>query len=384
MFFQLKATFFSDCLIHPLDTAASPLFLQPGQSLVVYPTIDKAIGLNNGEIIELSCPGGELTFEGESAIDTVTATCAYGSYLRIFSKIFPWDETAHCQNSKAVAKYTQKDCYGGKEGVAGFDLDNGRLIELLRFCFDPHNQTTLYISYELVPWMSSFSNRPIFFEQDEGFFNVGSQDVYKLFDRVNQRKTINTQLGLNSTDTKFIDSKSQFLSRGHIAAAADFYYPVQINATYRYVNVAPQWESINGGNWNQAEISSRKYANAKKITLQVWAGTFGIAKLPHRQTQEQIPLYLFVKDNVKGLPVPEFYWKLLYNHINKTSIVLGVLNNPFLKSCDTVCSDVSSKVPWLKWSQNDIKKGCTFACSYSDFKKKVPYVPSLDVEGLLL
>lgn len=40
-----------------------------------------------------------------------------------------------------------------------------------------------------------------------------------------------------------------FLARGHLAARSDFIYIAHQRATYNFLNVAPQWQSFNGGNW---------------------------------------------------------------------------------------------------------------------------------------
>lgn len=318
----------------------------------------------------------------------VQAFCEYSTRLRIFDQPLLWNQVSSCKGSVATAKYTENNCEArGKEVVIGFALDDDRFVTQITLCFDNHNQTTLYTKYDLVPWKSSFNIKPRFMIEDKGFFNVGSKAVFEWYNRGSQRKTINNLLDLNESSKKYINDGAHFLSRGHIAAAADFYYPSQINATYRYINMAPQWQSINGGNWNQAEVDSRNYANRRNVTLKVWSGTFGVATLPNNKTKTDTGLYLYVNGAVRGLPVPALFWKMLYEPDSKKGVVLIVLNNPYIDndSKHIICTDISVQVSWLNWNKTIIENGYSYACSVPDFKKVVDYAPNIElVNGLLI
>lgn len=73
-----------------------------------------------------------------------------------------------------------------------------------------------------------------------------------------QKKAFNTILGSGGAD-KYI-STSSFLSRGHLAPDADFIYNAGQLATYYHVNVAPQWQVFNAGNWLAVETAVRDLA----------------------------------------------------------------------------------------------------------------------------
>lgn len=164
------------------------------------------------------------------------------------------------------------------------------------------------------------------FDQERCFYI--NKTVDNLYKKIVQRNTINTLLGLTAKSTKCIkNDKLYYLSRSHLAAKADFFYSAQQNASSKYINVAPQWQSFNGFNWNQTENDSRDYASRHNITLQ-WTGTYGYASLPHAQTRKEIKLYLYTVDNARALPVPALYWKILYSSDKNKGIVLIGLNNP--------------------------------------------------------
>ena len=53
---------------------------------------------------------------------------------------------------------------------------------------------------------------------------------------------------------------TNFLARGHLAPSAAFIYKLERDATYYFINVAPQFQSFNSGNWMALELATRKVA----------------------------------------------------------------------------------------------------------------------------
>lgn len=209
-----------------------------------------------------------------------------------------------------------------------------------------------------------------------------------LYVRGGQQATINGLLGLSASSTKYIeDSSDYFLSRGHLTAKADFVYGPQQTATFHYVNAAPQWQTFNGDNWNTLEADVRDYAEENELDLKVYTGTYGVSTLPHEDTKEEIPLYLYVDDNGnKAIPVPELYWKVVYNPETKQGVALLGVNNPYQTDVtkSVICKDISSQINWLNWKPTDQKAGYSYACEVDDLRKSVTYLPEFEVQGLLL
>jgi len=103
-----------------------------------------------------------------------------------------------------------------------------------------------------------------------------------------------------------------FLSRGHLAANADFVYGSAQRATFWFLNVAPQWQTFNGANWAQIEDSARDFAATNGNDLVVYTGTHGVTTLDD-VNGNPAEIYIAYDSNGNGvLRVPEFYWKIVY------------------------------------------------------------------------
>ena len=102
-------------------------------------------------------------------------------------------------------------------------------------------------------------------------------DIYK---RRNQRRVVTALLGgVTKIDGEYIiETKPKardYFAKGHLAPDANFVYEVLQDATYYFINVAPQvrpfwiflihhtcqFQSFNGGNWKALESDVRNLAS---------------------------------------------------------------------------------------------------------------------------
>ncbi|GFG38326.1 hypothetical protein Cfor_01737 [Coptotermes formosanus] len=202
-----------------------------------------------------------------------------------------------------------------------------------------------------------------------------------------QRQTVGTLLGSSLQGDKYIaETSDYYLDKGHLSANADFVYGSQRRATFRYVNILPQWKSFNGGNWNELEKSVRTYADKKKLDLDIYTGTYGILTFPNVKGVET-GLYLYVdNNNNKAIPVPKLFWKAVYDPNSQAGIVIVGINNPYLSGPQgdyLICNDVCSKISWLQWDQKNTTKGYLYCCDVNDFRSTVKTLPEFTVSGLL-
>lgn len=117
----------------------------------------------------------------------------------------------------------------------------------MEICHDNKSGSTKWSHHQLKPNnIYHQRNVPrIPFIQD-GFYKGINPN--KLYSRAIQRTTIAQILGSDELAGEIIAEKGDlYLTRGHLAAKADYIFAPHQLATFYFINVAPQWQTFNGG-----------------------------------------------------------------------------------------------------------------------------------------
>lgn len=132
------------------------------------------------------------------------------------------------------------------------------------------------------------------------------------------------------------------------------------------------------------EQNVREYAIKRDAHLDVYTGTFGVATLDDVRGREQ-QLYLYNQDGRKALPVPRYYWKVVYNPKTKAGAAFVSFNNPYARvlTRDVFCETVCDQIKWVKWHPVDVVKGVSFCCEVDHFRNVVEDLPEFKTKGLL-
>ncbi|XP_030758961.1 uncharacterized protein LOC115884504 [Sitophilus oryzae] len=372
-----------DCRISPYGNL-SPIVVLHNQNEFLYPEFhDLDLRFPPGTSVDFLCPGGEIIIGSNTYTDISMATCIVGSLFEIHSQHVDFNDITCSRIPDKNARYTGLDCENnGKEIEIGFETSNNFLRTVL-VCFDQSTQLALHTRVNITRAINkrvTSTPRPSFI-QGRSLYSITSVNSY--YTRVNQRTTINNQLGLPAESTQYINTNTYYLARGHMTARSDNFYPSEQNSTFFFVNAAPQWQIFNAGNWYKVEISVRDYAEANDVDLIQWTGVYGVLTLPDSRGHPT-ELYIYDVNGVKNLPVPEIFWKVVYDPISLRGIAIIGLNNPYAKSYTVFCDDVSDQIDWIHVAWDSVPEGLIYACEIEDFKKTVSYVPSFPVSGLLV
>lgn len=342
-----------------------------------------------GEIVNVTCVGGDVVLNSAVLVNqtNIAAKCTSGLEFEINQKAVNISQVNCTANPSHFATETGRNCPGTNYTEIEIRLDveppfSSHLIS----CFDHGSKNVVYTWYNLTSKISGQSslNRESAFT--EGTFYNLTLDVNILYTKSRQARTINKLLGLSNNNPKYVNQSSGnfYLARGHLTANRDFVYDAQQRSTFYFVNVAPQWQCFNNGNWKTVEENLRNFASEQKVDLAVYTGTYGISTLPHEETGEETQLYLHVANNSEpAIPVPKFFWKFAYDAKTKEGLVFVGTNNPYKNEKEEICKDVSDSIKWLTWKKDDQISGYSYACSFEDFREVVAYLPNFEVNALL-
>jgi hypothetical protein len=372
-----------------VPTDPQPLYIWPGTERFVFSEgTDGIIRIPGGSSIEMFCSSGWRT-PGLSS-SSVIAQCVSGQQYLVNGQQIQFSQFV-CNNiAEHTAQRTGNTCNGGAATLVRIGFQVGtRFITVINVCFDEGLETTLYTQYEMTPpnarWQINFV-RPSFIE---GIFFPG-RDMNNVYSAIVQRARISSILGSTELGAKYVQAFTDFfLARGHLAARADFVNWPHQHATFYFINAAPQWQVFNGFNWERAEDSVRMLIRNRRLSLDVFTGTFGIMTL---NDINGIPRQIFLTDDANNnptVPVPKIYYRIVIDRATNHGLVLIGVNNPYVTLEEIhrdyiFCHDISDQATWVNWDRFNIINGYGYVCEVNEFARVVGHLPELRVTGLLL
>lgn len=270
-----------------------------------------------------------------------------------------------------------KICLKGRGEMAeiGFRV-GGDWKPLFEVCHDSSRASSEWTHHIIDPMNIGFQKQftrddMSFLEGDSGFYPDIDRDVNLWYTKKKQRETFAKILpgGKQSAEKLVSLTTDQYLARGHLTAKADQIFGAHQLATFFFINVAPQWQSFNAGNWMRLEDQLKKFIGRLGHRAEVYTGTHGVMR------HEGVELFLYIDaiTGVKRLPVPRIFFKIVVvKSLNQAIVIIGV-NNPIvtdeeLKGEYNYCTDISSKLSILRLEKQYNKpSGYMIACTIQDF-----------------
>jgi DNA/RNA endonuclease G (NUC1) len=247
----------------------------------------------------------------------------------------------------------------------GFQLNDGRgFVNYLDVCYNKSKASPVYTKHKIygaaIKGAMKSNSRPSNFKTAEVPSSVSPADA---FTKAKQMKRFEIILGKQAN--RYFEGGA-FLARGHLSPDADGIFTSWQTATYYYVNVIPQWQSINNGNWKAIESAVRAKAAAMEEEVIVYTGGHGILKLNNKNIQL----------DPKGLEVPMWSWKIIKVESINSGIAFVTYNNPFVTADpEPLCRDICQEHNWHFANKNNYEKGFTICCSVNYLAAVVPGIP---------
>ncbi|XP_055680147.1 uncharacterized protein LOC129788145 [Lutzomyia longipalpis] len=162
-----------------------------------------------------------------------------------------------------------------------------------------------------------------------------------------------------------------YLTRGHMAPAGDFIFHPQKRSTFYLANAAPQFNTVNAGNWEIVEDLTRILAAKQNRQIGVLTGVLEVLKLKNLNTNLDVVASLSDKNRFH---VPKYYFRILLDDTTKSSIVFVTQNNPYSTTPTTVCTNVCNEAGFRYSQFTDYNKGYTICCKFDEFVKSIYFV----------
>ncbi|CAG5055954.1 unnamed protein product [Parnassius apollo] len=349
--------------------------------------------LSSGEQITIACTGSGRTIQHPNVaqtVNTATSTCVNNNLVSGAGWLNgngAFGELTCSSHSYHDAEATSERCYNNNLVIrVGFYVNNV-FYPLYWSCFDQQRLEVLYVWYEQNPTNAVHQtgvDRPSWLA-GSFFPSVGINNRYT---QVEQKISIANYVGAELAD-KYVTS-TQFLSRGHLAAKTDFVFATGQRSTFYFINAAPQWQPFNAGNWNWLEQNLRARIGAAGYNTIIYTGTFGVTQLRDANNR-LVDIYLHRdSNNNEQLPVPLYYYKVVYDSSRRIGTAFVSINNPYytlaeaqaLQFCTDRCRN-NAAFNWLNWQPDRVDIGYSFCCTVDEFRRVIPHLPSFTVNGLL-
>ncbi len=140
--------------------------------------------------------------------------------------------------------------------------------------------------------------------------NEGRSNDFRPDDQVSTGSAVEADYFLKSMQADSSFKYDAFgYDRGHLAPSADFRYSKKaLSESYLYSNMSPQLAKFNRGRWAELEDLVRQYVVRNKTQLYVVTGPVLKPGLPK------------IERGVNRVTIPEKYWKVVLDPVNKIAI----------------------------------------------------------------
>ncbi|XP_071453644.1 salivary endonuclease-like [Hetaerina americana] len=361
---------------------------------ILFPAGNRSIVIQKKETVRVSCPGKNNSIVGQN-VATLDLSCKESGRLELpHSSTFTINCTKEIDESLNETNIHCGSNSNSKKIYIGWPLPNGGTFHQVEVCFNYLKLATEYTLHTIIGDSVPYRDRDVSwqgrasFKQDK-FFSELSPSIASSYTKEKQKETLTALLGSRERAEYYVGGwgPSSYLAKGHLSPDADFALQSWQDATYHFINVVPQWQEFNNGNWKVLENAIRvKATRPSPHNLVVYTGTFGVLQLQDINRNE-IPFYLSLGPKNR-VPVPKYIWKIASNPSRNESVAFVLLNHPATTppySEPPVCQDVCNRIHWVTWkARNDVHKGVMYCCSVPELRRIFTNIPNNVPVGKLM
>ncbi|XP_055600097.1 uncharacterized protein LOC129749196 [Uranotaenia lowii] len=325
-----------------------------------------------GETTTISCGNGVLNGFG---VSHASITCVSGRTFTIGGTSVLSTALQCSQRPLGELAITSTSCANGLGQIRnlGFTTQQGAFVTYIQSCYNVNTASVIYTRH-IIPGRAvdhkiNESYRPSF--RTTG--TAGHVSPATSYTTAQQAERLTVLLGSRAQADRFITTSS-YMSRGHLSPDADGIFRPWQWATYFYVNVAPQWQVVNAGNWLIFENAARAISGRLQEDVLIFNGAHDVMTLPHVNGQ-QVPITL----EAGGIQAPKWYWKIIKSPNTNSGIALITNNDPFrtsMPAAEMLCADVCAVYGWANANFANFGRGYSYCCTVADLMRAIPHIPS--------
>lgn len=409
-----------------------PLIIDPTDlEKFIYPDKNGKINLNIGNSVFASCTlDNLLTINGKLLYQSASeATCVGQNKFisSIWGDLYNYPDlqclqiTEHCMRRQvsedpfgmdlfevSTSKPSKDERY--QYFAIGFKVDTHNFLPVIQGWTDPNAMSTLWVR-SIVPYkqggrQSRLKTTGLIFDRT-GCCNDERVNLNGAYGYSNQKASFrrNFQCAADETCT-YVVEKMHYFNRGHLTPQEYFIYQAERRLTFAYLNVVPQWNTINAENWKAIETYVRTLATQKKADLDVFTGVYDSLHLIDTPPKSEpvtcqhsllkiVELIVWNRQQLvttARLKVPKYFWKIIVNRETKRSIAIVCVNDRHIEKTfeklndDTypafhLCRNPKFREPsWQlprSWDPKNVAKGYSYVCPASEFLDNVPRLPQI-------
>ncbi|XP_050096562.1 uncharacterized protein LOC126578247 isoform X2 [Anopheles aquasalis] len=258
----------------------------------------------------------------------------------------------------------------GRVYDVGFEVNGFPFIKYFHTCYDNEKSSAIYSEHFLsgrsLNYAEINNNRPS--------FKLGGMTskvrLASVYTQNHQYERFEKVLGSSAQASRYVNSSS-YLAKGHLTPDGDAIMNNWAAATYFFINVAPQWQIINAGNWLRIENAVRKVAIRLNDTVRILTGVHEVLELPN--TEGRL-VTITLSENCL-VEVPKWLWKVVIHEPSNAAVVFITSNNPFANVSEILCENICYLHGWHQAEYLDYRKGFTYCCSLIDARKVIHSLP---------